>query len=299
MKNKITIVLGIILTGCGSSQTQLIEKPKVVSTTVTETVYVDKPGPVVNNYICPANQHVEGTRCIDNTRSCSPNNGSGIQIFSNGSFGDCTVVECNTGFFKQGNACVASCTAGYALTNTYSNNNIIQNGDFEDLTGIDPALARVPNLWGVYDKLPGWKTYKGAGIEPRFYGYLGGDNTTTFVELDSDNESGMQQYINTPKKGKYKLHVDYIPRTNGGGDNDIQIKIDGINVLFLTGYIRDFSSWRGYEITVELDCGIHNLQVEALNCPNGLGGYVDNLALNQQVKECKQIVPVNNCSTCH
>ena len=248
-------LLSIIAVGCGRNLGGTVTIPDQDE---VETVYVNLPPLAVP---CPSPTPSADIQCLPSTFSPAPQ-------------------------YVQDGKCVTSCSTGYSLTRVYGKNAVV-NGSFEDITGLVVGNRSAGN-WGVYKTIPNWTTYLGAGIEVRFNGYLGGDNTTNFIEMDSDNNSGMQQQFNAPKQGRYVLHSDYYPRTNSFSDNDIQFKIDGVPVMFLSGLNADYPLWRGFEVQVDLSQGSHVLQVEAQGINNSLGGYVDNISLSKISTECRK-----------
>jgi len=88
--------------------------------------------------------------------------------------------------------------ASAALLVSGAANAVVINGDFEDVTTLDPTglvkgnklsnLATTGSSWDVFSEISGWKTTNGAGIEVqtnRTLGSIDAHSGQHYIELDS------------------------------------------------------------------------------------------------------------------
>ncbi len=167
--------------------------------------------------------------------------------------------------------------------------NLLQNGSFEDMTGIDPLGN--PD-WGVYQNIPGWESFTGTGIEIQ-RGNIGGSTAQeglNKVELDSDPNRGgdgqatttnsdMQQSV-ALTAGQYKFSFWYRGRTNNLGTNGIDFVLTNTTVGpdFVTGIASDGWTLIERTFTLAADASV-NVIFEATGTADRLGGYIDNVQL--------------------
>jgi len=110
-----------------------------------------------------------------------------------------------------------ACVAASAFAQT----NLIVNGSFEQ-----PVVS--PGGFIVVGSIPGWTTTVGSGIEvennavgPAFAG-------NQLVEMDSNDNSGMQQLVPTAAGQSYTLSVEYSPRPGVDvSSSGIEVRING------------------------------------------------------------------------
>ncbi|MEO0335141.1 MAG: hypothetical protein AAF202_02025, partial [Pseudomonadota bacterium] len=60
---------------------------------------------------CSNDEHPEGGQCVNNTKACPIDNGSGEQTWNGSGYGNCEAKSCTDGFNIEDGACVASCEA--------------------------------------------------------------------------------------------------------------------------------------------------------------------------------------------
>lgn len=133
--------------------------------------------------------------------------------------------------------------AGTVLLVAGPANAMIINGDFEDVTTLDPTglvkgnqlsnLATAGSSWDVFDEISGWKTASGAGIEVqtnRTLGTIDAHSGQHYIELDShprsNSNSSMEQEVSLGA-GTYALSFWYSPRTTNSGSNGIDYSVGG------------------------------------------------------------------------
>lgn len=116
---------------------------------------------------------------------------------------------------------------------------LVANGSFEktdDRIGLNgDALDTLVgqsgnNSWDIYKSLPGvWNSVSGDGIEVQTSKTIplapkDGDH---YVELDSNNNSAMEQVINFATSGLYRLSFWFSPRTADASTNGLEYSISG------------------------------------------------------------------------
>lgn len=179
----------------------------------------------------------------------------------------------------------------------------VVNGSFEMDAGIAQdgqafstlAAGTGENSWSVFNSLPGWTTTSGAGIEIQTANTLGSINAQDgqhYVELDSHNNSSMQQSINFSSTGSYLLSFFYSPRDSNTASNVIDYSLfDAVSpfAAVLGGSVTGPSAgppvtavgvWTQISaIFVITQVGNYNLKFAAGGTNNSLGGFVDNVSI--------------------
>ena len=154
-----------------------------------------------------------------------------------------------------------------------ANANLIENGSFED-----PNLN---NSWHVYDSIPGWTTISGAGIEVQDNVAGSSYDGSQHVELDSHNNSMMEQLIDTTIGDFYTLTFFYSPRP-GVASLSNGIEAYWNNVLLgatISGTTSGDTSWTEYNFDVMATGQETSLQFWAVGTSDRLGGYLDAVSL--------------------
>lgn len=154
-----------------------------------------------------------------------------------------------------------------------ANANLVQNGSFE-------ATSILNGSWSVHNSLPNWSTVSGAGIELRNNVVGQASDGVKFVELDSHNNSAMQQTINTVLGQSYQLLFDYSPRINQAANtNGISVFWNGLllNDITANGGSANFWSTQKFWVT---GTGKDVLKFAATGKSDSLGGNIDNVQLN-------------------
>jgi hypothetical protein len=179
----------------------------------------------------------------------------------------------------------------------------VVNGSFEQdpgtkgLNGSTFANLAAPGgaSWDIFTALPGWtKGSVGAGIEIQTAETLTTINAQDgqhYVELDSNNNSSMQQTINFDSTGSYLLSFFYSPRDQNAASNVIDYSLfDALSpfTTVLAGSVTGPGSvpltavgtWT--QITamfVITKTGDYNLRFAAGGTNNSLGGFIDNVSI--------------------
>lgn len=175
------------------------------------------------------------------------------------------------------------------------------NGGFEQDAGTAQDGDQFSNLAGgsdggsssVFTTLPGWSTVSGAGIEIQTnttVGQIDAHGGSHYVELDSHNNSSMQQTINL-LKGVYTLSFFYSPRTGDAATNTIDFSvarafgdlgkilssaISGPSQALMT----QVGKWTEITATFKVKkAGNYTLLFAASGTNDSYGGYIDDVSL--------------------
>lgn len=195
----------------------------------------------------------------------------------------------------------AAASAALLFSTTAVFSATIVNGGFEEDAGTAQDGDKFSNLasgsgngsWSVFTNLPGWTTTSGAGIEIQTNNTVsqinahGGDH---YVELDSHNNSSMQQVVNL-LKGVYRLSFFFSPRTDNPYTNGINFTVaqtfgDMVKVLneTVTGPSKQFDTqvgaWTEIMATFEVETdGKYALTFLASGTSDSFGGFIDDVSL--------------------
>jgi hypothetical protein len=174
----------------------------------------------------------------------------------NGSFEDCTTtVQCSSPSY-------VGTVHGYNLNN----------------------LATSANGWDVYSSIPGWTTVSGPGIEVQRSGVVTtAQDGNRYVELDShplpNSNSSMKQTV-ALTAGDYVLSFYYMPRTSSTSDNGIKWSF-GTSSGVVDG--TSPAAWKLYTVPLlGLSAGSYDLVFAADGTQNTLGGFIDNVQLQER-----------------
>jgi hypothetical protein len=171
------------------------------------------------------------------------------------------------------------------------------NGSFEDDAGValdgqafgTLAGGSGTGSWSVFDDLPGWTTASGAGIEIQTANTVGlglpVGNGQHYVELDSNNNSSMQQSITFDSIGSYVLSFWYSPRDGDAASNVIDYSIANLagSVTGPSGVppVTTVGFWTLIEATFVITdiTNPYTLTFAANGTNNSLGGFIDNVSI--------------------
>lgn len=153
------------------------------------------------------------------------------------------------------------------------------------------------NSWSIFTALPGWTKVTGDGIEIQTNNTLttidGHNGSQHYVELDSNNNSSMQQTINFTSTGRYELSFFYSPRDNNVASNIISYSVAEAFSPFtqllldsVTGPLPPTTSVGAWtKITAEFivkATGNHTLTFAALGTKGdrvSYGGFIDDVSI--------------------
>lgn len=154
------------------------------------------------------------------------------------------------------------------------------------------------NSWSIFTALPGWTKASGDGIEIQTNNTLTTINANTgqhYVELDSNNNSSMQQTIDFTSTGRYLLSFFYSPRDTNVASNIISYSVaeafSPFSQLLLDSVAgpsldpaTSVGKWT--EITAEFIVktkGLHTLTFAALGTKGdkvSFGGFIDDVSIS-------------------
>ena len=159
---------------------------------------------------------------------------------------------------------------------TSANANLLVNGNFE--------LPHVANgTFRIFKNIPGWTTVSGAGIEVQFQSAGAPFDGNQLVELDSTNNSRMQQTVATVAGKRYLLYVAHSPRPGlPASSSGIQVLFNGavLGTLQADGTGLANTLWNNKIVWVVTPT-VNNSTVEfrAVGASDGAGAYIDDVIL--------------------
>lgn len=167
-----------------------------------------------------------------------------------------------------------------------ANANLVQNGSFE-------ADIQANGTWNVYPSLSGgWTSVSGAGIELRNNVYGLASDGSNFVELDSHNNSAMQQVITTSVGSFYNLAFDYSPRVNQPDwTNGISVFWNNVLLGDVTATGGSTNLWSLKQFLVQ-GTGSDILKFAATGTNDSLGGNIDNVRLTPSAVPLPAALPL-------
>ncbi|TCI02640.1 DUF642 domain-containing protein [Corallincola luteus] len=157
--------------------------------------------------------------------------------------------------------------------------NLIVNGSFDQ-------FEQTPTRsWSVYQSLTGWQTTAGSGIEVgKYHLYTSSnpeDDNPWVVELDSYNNSAMQQTVQVEQASLFELSFSYAARTNRPNDNIINVGLLPLSpdLASFNETKRSQQGWQTVSYKIWLQQGAYDLELSAGGISNSLGGLIDNVRL--------------------
>lgn len=160
----------------------------------------------------------------------------------------------------------------------------LTNGDFDTDVGL------TGNGWAVFNTIPGWTSYSGAGIEVERGTVVTPHSGPQYVELDSHNNSAMYQQVSLVM-GWYDLVFYYQPRTGNVNDNGINFGVMDLSSqsVFADSVDATTGTWQGWQMVstsfeIQSD-GDYKLYFAAFGDygkigGNSLGGFIDTVSLD-------------------
>jgi hypothetical protein len=150
---------------------------------------------------------------------------------------------------------------------------LILNGSFED-----PDIPT--GTFAIFGSgIPGWSTTFGAGIEIQDHVAGSPYDQDQFVELDSNNNSGMiQASIATVAGSTYVVSFAYSPRPGrAASDNGIDVLFNGALLISLaeSGIGLSNTNWNVHNFLVTPTGAASFLEFRAVGDSTSFGGYLD------------------------
>lgn len=162
-------------------------------------------------------------------------------------------------------ACVA--------TSAFAQTNLIVNGSFEQ-----PVVS--PGGFIVVGSIPGWTTTFGSGIEVENNAVGPAFDGSQLVEMDSNDNSGMQQLVPTVAGRSYTLSVEYSPRPGVDvSSSGIEVRINGsvIDTIARNGIGLSTTSWTKFSYQVVATSSSTAVEFRAAGTSDGVGGFIDDV----------------------
>lgn len=172
---------------------------------------------------------------------------------------------------------------------------IVSNGSFEEDPGVlgknGNTFASMPGAsggasWDIWTGgLPGWTVTGGVGLELQTANTIpltpyDGDY---YLELDSDDNSAMEQVVTLASPGRYELSFAFSPRVDSPTTNAVNFGIDGLFFDTVNGPSVDYplGEWAlvTYEFTVGA-AGAYTLFFDATSVSDSFGGFVDDVQIS-------------------
>ena len=182
--------------------------------------------------------------------------------------------------FDDQNSSISIEDDGPSVTST-GPQEFVLNGSFEDGHTLSGAT------YGTFNSLSDGSWSNGGAGQPGFeiqHGNIAGtaQHGDALLELDANENSVAQQDIAGMTAGEdYVLTFHYKPRVNNGTDtDDVIVKWNGAVVEDLTSTDAP-GGWKQFTVTVTAGAGTNNLAFEGDGNSESLGGYIDNISINQ------------------
>jgi hypothetical protein len=149
--------------------------------------------------------------------------------------------------------------------------NLVVNGSFEQ-----PALGF--GSFGVFGSIPGWTTTIGSGIEVENHAAGTPFAGNQLVEMDSNDNSGMQQVIPTTAGQSYAFSFRYSPRPGvPASSNGIEVRVNGsvIDTIAQDGTALSDTVWTRFSYSVTATGSSTTIEFRAVGTSDGVGGFLD------------------------
>jgi len=161
----------------------------------------------------------------------------------------------------------------------------IKNGSFETLdktvVGIDNQVTQSQlvsmKTWDVFPSVPGWTSLDGLGIELWGGGFgVKPSSGNVLMEIKGNSPNRVGQTF-CSKGGKRLLSLDVYARTGLLGDNVVNVKVDGKQVMHID---PAHQFWKTYSAVLNLSEGLHKLELSSeVGTHPSEGGLIDNVRL--------------------
>jgi len=149
--------------------------------------------------------------------------------------------------------------------------NLAQNGSFED-------NLQSNGTWAIYSSLAGWSGLPNIELRNNVAGTA--QDGKNFVELDTNNNSGMKQTI--LGTGLVELSFWYSARPNTGTTNNLSVSFGSFAAEVLNGVSNVTGShvWQKYTAVVDMgNAGSMDLFFRATGPNDSYGGSLDNISV--------------------
>ncbi len=172
------------------------------------------------------------------------------------------------------------CTAIAASAFAAQASNLVVNGSFEQVSAGNSQAA---GTWGIYSGINGWSGAPNIEVRDNVAGAA--QNGSNYIELDTNNNSGMFQVITG--NGWYNLSFWFSARQGvAAGSNGIGFNFGNLSGQVLTAVAGAPSGnvWQQYTGLVNLN-GPTSLFFFGMGTSDSLGGSLDNVSVTAAVPE--------------
>ena len=179
-------------------------------------------------------------------------------------------------FIKKSLIAVAVATSAFAAQAT----DLVVNGSFEQVSA---GNSQASGTWGIYGSITGWSGIPNIEVRDNVAGAA--QNGSNYIELDTNNNSGMFQIING--NGLYNLSFWFSPRERvAAGSNGIGFNFGDLSGQVLTNVAGAPSGnvWQHYTALVNLN-GPTALMFFGTGRSDSLGGSLDNVSVTAAIPE--------------
>jgi hypothetical protein len=175
-------------------------------------------------------------------------------------------------------ACVSSCGGGAkSAISQPSKGELMVNGSFEE--------PQLPGGYKILPAVPGWKVSFGPGIELQ-HGVSGSSKDgTQHIELDSTENTGIEQTVATTAGSILALSFAYSARPGRpAATNGVEVRVDGKVVLALAEDGTPFrdSNWSPHVVTFTAGGSHATVEFRGTGTSDGFGAYIDDVKLIQK-----------------
>ena len=171
---------------------------------------------------------------------------------------------------KKSFICAALAASAFAAQAS----NLVVNGSFEQVAS---GNSQASGTWGIYNSITGWTGIPNIEVRDNVAGAA--QNGSNYVELDTNNNSGMFQVING--NGLFNLSFWYSPRERvAAGSNGIGFNFGSLSgqVLANVAGAPSGNVWQQYTALVNLN-GPTALMFFGTGRSDSLGGSLDNVSV--------------------
>jgi len=163
-----------------------------------------------------------------------------------------------------------------AFSFTLSATNLIQNGSFEE-------SASFSGKWGLLSELNGWTLTSDNTpyfeVQTSALNVIEAQDGNQYLELDSNNNYGINQTIQTTPGDDYVISFYYSPRNNNKeSTNKLELSWDGQKIATVASKVK---GWNYYTYNVKATTNETQIQISGTGKSDSLGALIDNVMLEK------------------
>jgi hypothetical protein len=166
-------------------------------------------------------------------------------------------------------------TGGAGAGVVSANPNLLANGSFE-------STVQASGTWNIYQNVNGW-TGGAFGVEVRNHVAGGAFDGSNYVELDTTQNSQIQQAVSTTVGDSYLLSFAYAPREGvASTSNGIEVLWNGVSAgVFTANGAGSGNLWSTNSMLLSGLSGTSTLLFRAVGVSDSYGGSLDNVSLTR------------------